>query len=228
MPAWWPNNTSPAWKFYQAYEWEKIPYSRYYQRVTKWWLSFEEAILDKNMKLKGDIADHGRVCPKCQTFKEWSGYNHSRSGTSGYMTRCRDCINAYKVTYRATWAWKMRNRNYKIIQKNTNTEEYRKKNTDSHRLYVESHKEELREKHRIWLENNKERIRLYRKEYLRKLWWIWRQVEYKCIICNIFAKDPKKWILIAYLGMRIFVRKSHCKPITKTISRTDRFSGIIL
>ena len=45
-----------------------------------------------------------------------------------------------------------------------------KKNNESHRLYVEAHKEELREKQRIWTQKNKDRIKIQRKEYLRKLW----------------------------------------------------------
>lgn len=222
MPAWWPNNTSPAWKFYQEYEWPKAPYPRYYQRVTKW-KTFEEAIQDKNIRLASDVLDTGRVCPKCQTFKEWGDYNRSRTGTSGYTTRCRDCINAYKASYRASWAGKMRNRNYKIIQKNTKWEEYRKKNTESHRLYVEAHKEELREKKRQWYEENRELINKKRREYHKRIWGVWRRVEYKWSEYTILAKDKVKWILISQNGMRIFVRKMHCKPITKkTLTKREK------
>ena len=44
-------------------------------------MSFVDAIQDKNIRLASDVLDAGRVCPKCQVFKEWTEYNHSRTGT---------------------------------------------------------------------------------------------------------------------------------------------------
>ena len=142
-----------------------------------------------------------KTCSTCKEEKPLSAFGKLARSKDGYTGRCRQCINAYDVKYRADMSDESR------VKRRASHNEWRQQNKDKVKAYTakfyQNHKEELlayqaayRAKHferdrernnartREWVQANPERAkaatRRWREanaEHLRELSRVWRVTE---------------------------------------------------
>lgn len=92
------NRTTQYCLDYQAYNWPKCNYKTFYQRIKKYWLSFEKAISTRRYNSK--VFPTGRICITCWIRKEWMYFGKDKYWVNSRTSNCMECRRKIKIEYR--------------------------------------------------------------------------------------------------------------------------------
>lgn len=102
------------WLFYHNYTWKKCSYDCYVKRVSRYWMTYEQAIVPWHMKqIKMKINDNWKICSMCNEWKYFSYFNKDKRTSTWYTARCWECIRKVMRDYYASNTEKVKESKYK-------------------------------------------------------------------------------------------------------------------